>query len=55
MDRSQLAVSAAIIQNSAAGNFPWKTWFGAENRKKISQFINDYIYRYLFYDNYTPA
>jgi hypothetical protein len=43
MDRSQLAVSAGIIKNSDAGNFPGKTWFVPENRKKISQIINDYL------------
>jgi hypothetical protein len=43
MDRSQLAVSAGIIQYSASGNFSGKTWFGSENKKKISQIINDYL------------
>jgi hypothetical protein len=55
MDRSQLAVFAGIIQNSAAGNFPGKTWFGAENRKKTSQIImTTFTYCCLFYEKYRP-
>jgi hypothetical protein len=47
-----VAVSAAIIQNTAVGHFFPKAeeWtnrgqkLGLENRKKISQIINDYLY-----------